>query len=821
MFDGLTQLLAVNGYLPHGYCISWSAPLLWTFVISDILIFMSYFSMPLALAYFARRRQDFPYRWLLWMFAAFIMACGATHLMGAIVVWQPMYGLDALLKAITAFVSVITAIAIWPLLPHALKLPSPAQLQVEIDERKLAEESLRLAKQAAEDSLQSERVLNASIVEFSDDAIFSRTPEGIITSWNRGAERMFGYLAQEILGKSSFALVPPQHLGEARQILATILRGESIINLETERVCKNGKTITVSITVSPIHGKEGRITGSSNIVRDTTKRKRAAQDLANERAMLRTLIDTLPDMVWLKDPEGVYLRCNHRFEQFLGTSEAEIQGKTDYEFVGKELADFFRYHDRLAMDKDSPSVNEEELVFASDGHRELVETSKVPMRDAQGALVGVLGIAHDITDRKKAEAEIRTLNATLEERVRQRTADLEATNQLLIQAKIQAEAANLAKSTFLANMSHEIRTPMNGIIGMTNILRREGVSPQQVQRLDTIDTSARHLLSVINGILDLSKIEAGKFTLEEAPVVVSNLLANVNSFLSERVKAKGIHLLIETEHLPRNLMGDPTRLQQALLNYATNAVKFTEQGNVTLRVLKQDETADAVMVRFEVVDTGIGIAPAAMSRLFRTFEQADSSMTRKYGGTGLGLAITKRLAELMGGEVDAESTPGVGSTFWFTVKLKKVGEAVVAPTAAAADAEAEIRRRYSGQRILVVDDEPVNRTVAQVQLEAVDLVVDTAEDGAEAVAMAGKTGYAAIFMDMQMPKVNGLEATQQIRELAGYRQIPIIAMTANAFAEDKAQCLNAGMNDVLIKPFNPDELFSTLLRALSQRNTWS
>lgn len=201
MFDELSKLMAVNGYLPHGYCISWSPPLLWTFVISDILIFLSYFSMPVALVYFARRRPDFPYRWLLWMFAAFIVACGATHLMGAVVVWQPMYTLDALLKAITAFVSVITAIALWPLLPHALKLPSPAQLQVEINERKLAEDSLRVAKQAAEDSLQSERVLNAAIVEFSDDAIFSRTADGIITSWNRGAEQIFGYLDQEILAE--------------------------------------------------------------------------------------------------------------------------------------------------------------------------------------------------------------------------------------------------------------------------------------------------------------------------------------------------------------------------------------------------------------------------------------------------------------------------------------------------------------------------------------------------------------------------------------------------------------------------------------------
>ena len=696
MIDELSRLMSISGYLPHGYCISWSPTLLVTYVASDILIFLSYFSMPVAIGYFAQRRKDFPYRWLLWLFAAFIMACGATHLMGAIVLWQPMYGLDALLKAITAVVSVVTAIALWPLIPHALKMPSHDQLrrlneelQREIVERKRVEEALRLAKEAAEEGMHKQRMLAAAIVESSDDAIIGKTLDGNITSWNRGAENIFGYAPEEIVGRSVAIILPPEHQDEEDMVIAAIRRGESVKHFGTQRVHKNGHLIDVSLTASPI-------------------------------------------------------------------------------------------------------------------------------RDSAGRIIGVSAIARDITEQKQAEAEIRRLNAGLEDRVHQRTAELETANQLLTVAKIQAEAANVAKSAFLANMSHEIRTPMNGIVGMANILRREGVTPQQAQRLDTIDGSARHLMEVINNILDISKIEAGKFTLEQAPVIVSSLLANVSSILSERAKAKDIRLLIETGHLPHNLVGDPTRLQQALLNYAANAVKFSDKGTVTLRAVTQEETADSAMVRFEVQDIGIGVTPDAMSRLFGAFEQGDNSMTRKYGGTGLGLAITKRLAELMGGEVGADSTPGVGSTFWFTVKLKKSAEAAVKPLVARADAETLIQQHYAGHRILVADDEPINLEIARLQLEAVDLVVDTAEDGAEAVALARKNNYAAIFMDMQMPNVNGVEATQQIRKLPAYRETPIIAMTANAFAEDKARCFAAGMNEFLIKPFDPDTLFSTLLRALRQ-----
>ena len=429
-------------------------------------------------------------------------------------------------------------------------------------------------------------------------------------------------------------------------------------------------------------------------------------------------------------------------------------------------------------------------------------------------LQDLLGEQHArMRDMATAEAEIRRLNADLELRVAARTTELEAANRSLMAAKLQAEAANVAKSAFLANMSHEIRTPMNGILGMAHLLRRGGVTPQQADRLDKIDTAAEHLLGIIDNVLDISKIEAGKFALEENPVAIDAVLDNVAAMLAERARSKGIRLLIEAGAVPP-LLGDATRLRQALLNYAANAIKFTERGTVTLRVRLLEQSDDLALIRFEVQDSGVGIAPEALPKLFGAFEQADNSTTRKYGGTGLGLAITRRLAELMGGKAGCESIPGTGSTFWFTARLKVGSRFASHPLAKTVGADTALRQRHAGRRILVVDDEPVNREIALIQIEDAGLVADQAEDGIQAIEMARRAAYAAILMDMQMPKLDGLAATRQIRQLPGYADIPIIALTANAFAEDKARCIESGMSSVLVKPLHPDVLAATLLAHL-------
>lgn len=400
----------------------------------------------------------------------------------------------------------------------------------------------------------------------------------------------------------------------------------------------------------------------------------------------------------------------------------------------------------------------------------------------------------------------------LEETVSARTCELET-------AKNLANASNNAKSMFLANMSHEIRTPMHGILGMASNLRRGGLTPQQAEKLEKIDKAAEHLLSIINAILDLSKIESGKLSLEESPVNINEILNNVSSILAERAKSKNLRLIIETEVWPTNLFGDATRIQQALLNYASNAIKFTESGSVTLKALKLFEDQDSLLIRIEVKDTGIGIAPDVLPRLFRSFEQADNSTTRKFGGTGLGLVITRLLAELMGGNVGAESTPGKGSTFWFTAKLhKKEIDKNINLNLTDNNPEAALKIRFNGAKILIVDDEPINRELVQTLLHEVGILTTVANDGHEALKLVSSNHFDLVIMDMQMPVMGGIEATQLMRNITEYKNTPILAMTANAFAEDRKRCLDAGMNDILVKPFSPEELFSKLLFWLDKKS---
>ena len=785
------------------------------------------------------------------------------------------------------------------------------------------------ARKAAEEAQTRDRQLLNNIVDNLPESVQLKSAgdDGRMLMWNKAAESIYGIPRENALGRTGAELWRTD-AEEIKRRDAELLRSGVIQDIPDRSITTPSRgEIRIHLRRVPLYDSLGQPSHVLLIADDITEQKRLEAAQKREQASLKAMIAAMHEPVFFRDIEGRFLGCNQAYADNIGLPISSIVGFKRAELLNGNFAHAPIGLDQQILQSDSLD-SREHWVDYPDGRRQLFETTRRRFKDEDGQVLGLMGTSSNITKYREAEDAIR-------------------------HAKEAAEEASSMKSDFLANMSHEIRTPMNAIIGMSHLALKTELTPRQRDYITKVQSSGQHLLGIINDILDFSKVEAGKLTIEQVDFELIKVLDNMANLIGDKCSSKGLELVFDiAPDVPHMLVGDSLRVGQILINYANNAVKYTEVGEIVISAQVAEASANEVLLRFSVRDTGLGLTQEQMSRLFQSFSQADSSTTRKFGGTGLGLAISKNLATLMGGEVGVTSALGQGSDFWFTVRLgisktpKRVllpnpdlrgrralvvddnhwarsviremlqsmtfevadvasGQAAIAAvrdshaigrpidiiyldwrmpemdgfetarqirglglsqvpviimvsaygreelikeanahgvsavlvkpvtpsllldsTLQALDLHpAEARSEQDptstelahlapirGARILLAEDNEINQQIASELLTDAGFVVDVADNGQIALDRVQQTAYQLVLMDMQMPVMDGLQATEAIRRLPGGGTLPIVAMTANAMAEDRRACMEAGMNDFLSKPVDPDGLWAMLLK---------